>query len=430
MPEVSFPFDSRNADRLYVAEDWRRPMSKFSDTGYFVNWDDELIVRAAVPNSLNVRVGTGAAMLPDIFYQIYDAEEILPIQPNNENDPRIDRVVLRSSLASRTVTLYVKQGVPSPTPEPPELTRQNPTIIEFSLAQVRVESDAIKIVPGNITDERNETGLLGDAVHTGMMSIKGSALENANHDRFFGEFLMNGNPFKNVQRVEFSDRNGNNLFWRIEPIGDDRIEFTLVDPTRTVQETEGGPEVFAEEDFAFLNSDGIFDIDRLKGLSNEDVVALGSLGSTGFMGTGTNGIRLQYNSFSYIKVSNQFIDFFFDEDDDGQSEIVHRFAPDGSKIGGRITIDGKKYGMSPTDSPRSLVSDFIYDIEVTPGKTISLNEKYAKAVSKYAVFPSNPNIEVVKKSRFDFVVEGEGKTDFKIMGVRSGKEKQYFERMR
>lgn len=86
--------------------------------------------------------------------------------------------------------------------------------------------------------------------------------------------------------------------------------------------------------------------------------------------------------------------------------------------------------MSPTDSPRSLIEDIIFDMNLTREETvINLNDIFAKSLDKYAVFPSNKNVEVITKNKNSFIVRGTGLCDFRIVGTRIDYKDQYYEIM-
>lgn len=120
--------------------------------------------------------------------------------------------------------------------------------------------------------------------------------------------------------------------------------------------------------------------------------------------------------------------------DDGNAAIYcrgrerHAFYDDGTKKGGSIEIDGTIFGMSPVDSPQTLIEDILFDVEVEEtGTIVKLDSTYAKTISKYAVFPSNGKVEVVEKQNGYFKVSGyTGKVDFSVKGSRIDKEHEYF----
>lgn len=108
----------------------------------------------------------------------------------------------------------------------------------------------------------------------------------------------------------------------------------------------------------------------------------------------------------------------------------HLFKPDGSKIGGSIEIEERVWGMSPIDSPQVKISLLMTDVEIPEGieTIIAYEEKFYKATSNIAIFPSNPNVEVINKSDGSFTVISSKAciVDFFIIGERAGYEGTYF----
>lgn len=105
----------------------------------------------------------------------------------------------------------------------------------------------------------------------------------------------------------------------------------------------------------------------------------------------------------------------------------HTFFSGGHKTGGTIYVDDHRYGMSPIDSPQTLIYDIVTDVQVDGKTTIYLDDLYVKTIDNYSIFPNNPGIIIKEKHVDRFVVDGEGLTDFQIAGVRAGFEGHYFE---
>ncbi|WP_346877109.1 hypothetical protein [Clostridium sp. UBA5712] len=107
----------------------------------------------------------------------------------------------------------------------------------------------------------------------------------------------------------------------------------------------------------------------------------------------------------------------------------HVFNTNGTKAGGTIVVDGATLGMSPIDSPKVLLEDVLFDIDIQEeGTTVLLDSTFIKTISTYAVFCSNPSVNIVFKDRTSFYVQGyTGKVDFRIIGYRIGYEEQYYQ---
>ena len=107
----------------------------------------------------------------------------------------------------------------------------------------------------------------------------------------------------------------------------------------------------------------------------------------------------------------------------------HVFYTNGTKSGGTIEVDGTTLGMSPIDSPKVLLEDVLFDIDIQEeGTTVVLDSTFLKTISTYAVFCSNPDVTIVSKDRTSFYVRGyTGKVDFRVIGYRIGYEEQYYQ---
>ncbi|WP_099157266.1 phage tail spike protein [Virgibacillus ndiopensis] len=106
----------------------------------------------------------------------------------------------------------------------------------------------------------------------------------------------------------------------------------------------------------------------------------------------------------------------------------HAFFGDGTKSGGSIEIDNKVLGMSPIDSPQVLLSTMIAGINLiaTIEKEILMDTNFAKAITKYAVFPNQPVKIRKEKDRFFVTSESDCTCDFMIFGERIGYENTYW----
>ncbi|EMQ1359257.1 tail fiber domain-containing protein [Clostridioides difficile] len=112
-------------------------------------------------------------------------------------------------------------------------------------------------------------------------------------------------------------------------------------------------------------------------------------------------------------------------------EEKQQFSRSGSKTAGSIEINGTTFGMSPVDSPKFLIEDVLFDIEVEEtGTIIKLNNIFAQSILNFAVFSSNANCEVIEKGNNYFKVKGyTGKCDFRVIGKRKGYEHTYYKIM-
>lgn len=110
------------------------------------------------------------------------------------------------------------------------------------------------------------------------------------------------------------------------------------------------------------------------------------------------------------------------------NNTVHQFRENGTKYGGSINLNGTTYGMSPLDSPQSLIEDVLFDIDVVEeGTYVKLDNIFKQTISTYAVFASNGKVNIDSKDYNGFTVSGfTGKVDFRVIGKRFGEESSYF----
>lgn len=171
-----------------------------------------------------------------------------------------------------------------------------------------------------------------------------------------------------------------------------------------------------------VNINGTLKVDRLASIINDNFY-IGASGNNRIEPNST-GIRI-YTSVPGVEDTGLKID------KDGTCKVLsrnvvrHSFNSNGTKTGGSMDVDGTVYGMSPTDSPQTLIEYVEYDVTVNGEVKISLDSIYSKMISKYAVFPSNSDIKIIKKEVDGFTVSGNGLCDFVIKGQRRDADEYY-----
>ena len=111
---------------------------------------------------LAVEVAEGMAMVQGRFYALEDdgsGARVLGLTAA-QNNPRIDRIVLRLTYGERTIKVGILQGTEAAQPTPPALQRDT-DVYMLSLAQVYVGVGAASVVEGNVTDERSNEDVCG-----------------------------------------------------------------------------------------------------------------------------------------------------------------------------------------------------------------------------------------------------------------------------
>ena len=181
--ETSGFFDAKkladgNFDRVYAAENFADYFGSFISDGVYAGQLDEL--RVVQNDSFEVLVRTGRGYIKGYWYQ-NDSPELFTVLHGN-SQPRIDAVVLRLDLTTRSIRLALLQG--SPSPVPPTLTR-NDSIWELCLAWINVENSTMNIVDtrsdedlcgmvrGLVAGPQGETGATGPQGETGPQGLQG-----------------------------------------------------------------------------------------------------------------------------------------------------------------------------------------------------------------------------------------------------------------
>ncbi len=157
MAEASRFFNAVDGDRVYSAADWAEYFASFIGNGVFGSPSTNLQVSPG--DGMNVSVAAGLAWINGYFYT-NDAALTLPLSTADGTLPRIDRVVIRWSLANRAIWAAVKTGTAASSPVAPALQRDT-SVYELGIADVYVAAGATSVSSANITDRRSDSSLCG-----------------------------------------------------------------------------------------------------------------------------------------------------------------------------------------------------------------------------------------------------------------------------
>lgn len=174
------PFNSKNHDRIYKAEDWAWYFSTFIGNGVFPS---------AQNNGLQVVAGEGMQVIVKAGYGFINGyafrneqDYIIALETADGALNRYDRVVLRWDLAAREMYLAVLKGSASARPSPRALTR-DAEIYDLALADVYITKGTLSVKNANITDQRYNSNLCG--IVTGVIDqIDASTLTQQFNDFF------------------------------------------------------------------------------------------------------------------------------------------------------------------------------------------------------------------------------------------------------
>jgi hypothetical protein len=150
MAETYFPFDAGAGSSVTEAQ-WSKMARLWRDDGVIPGLTNELEVTANA-SGMQVFVNTGTGWLRGFYYE-NSASLTLPLDAASVSD-RIDRIVLRLDTSGNTIHAHVTKGTPAGSPVAPAL-QAGPTLWDLPLATVFVDSAAVNIASGDVTDGRS-----------------------------------------------------------------------------------------------------------------------------------------------------------------------------------------------------------------------------------------------------------------------------------
>lgn len=142
-----------NGDQEYGQEEFNRYFDNIYESG--VSIDDNNNMTLGVTQEMGIlKIASGFAIVKGFYLYNDSVKEISITRDVNYN--RIDRIVIRLNLSNGKVSIELKQGVASSSPQVPSLQRDN-FIYELSLAQVKITTTGTI----TITDERFRNEVCG-----------------------------------------------------------------------------------------------------------------------------------------------------------------------------------------------------------------------------------------------------------------------------
>lgn len=143
-------FNSLNGDRTYNADDMSNYFEGIVSDGVYESVGDRLVVTAA--EGMAVNVGTGRALI-DCKWIRNDATYQIQISAADVQLKRIDAVVIKLDITSRTMSIDVVKGTPSTNWVQPVVTNTS-TAKYLILATVKIGAGVTSINSSNIVDMR------------------------------------------------------------------------------------------------------------------------------------------------------------------------------------------------------------------------------------------------------------------------------------
>jgi hypothetical protein len=152
-----------DAVRQYSAQEFARVLRAATSPGVVQGIGNAFAVTAGP--GLGVTIDTGfVTILGDWLYT--DSTTAIALLAADLTNPRIDRIIARLTISTKTVELTKLTGTPAGSPVAPSLT-QGSDVYEIPLAQIAVAANAASITSGNVTDQRQYAGgVVASHLHT------------------------------------------------------------------------------------------------------------------------------------------------------------------------------------------------------------------------------------------------------------------------
>lgn len=166
-------FNSINGDRKYDAVWFARYFSTFIGNGVFPNPSTGLQVVENENMTTIVKPGDGWI---NGYFIVNDGEHILQHDIADGTLTRIDRIVMRLDFGARLINIMVRKGAYGSVPVAPTVIR-NADFYELVLADVTIRPGVLRIIQGDIKDQRLNSELCG-IVHGTVDQVDTSTIFN------------------------------------------------------------------------------------------------------------------------------------------------------------------------------------------------------------------------------------------------------------
>ena len=187
-------FNDVNDDRVYDANDFAEYFATFIGNGVFPNPSNGLQVYAN--NNMTTVVKAGKGWINGYFVA-NDSDFIIAHDRADGALKRIDRIVLRKSVADRDIQIVLKKGTFATNPVAPAVVR-DADFYELVLADVLIGAGTTQIIQGNITDQRLNKSLCG-IVHAVVDQVDTTTIFNQYQSWFNSFSITKANEFTKWQ---------------------------------------------------------------------------------------------------------------------------------------------------------------------------------------------------------------------------------------
>lgn len=149
-------YDAVNGDRTYSANDMNKPYKRLVSNGVFATQygDPSTDFQVAPQSGLYITVAAGQGIFGDKWVE-NEVDLTILVPENNTVLPRLDSVIAQVDLrqSGRVANIVYRTGSPASNPQAPAINETS-GVMEYRLANVRVNASATAISGSNITDCR------------------------------------------------------------------------------------------------------------------------------------------------------------------------------------------------------------------------------------------------------------------------------------
>ena len=152
-------FDAIDSDRTYSADEMNRPYRRVISNGVFATpqGDPSTDLQVVESTGMNIICKPGEGLFADKWFE--NPSSIVITVPNNTSTvPRIDSVLVQvdTRTSGRVGNIVYRTGTPASSPVPPAIN-QIDGVVEYRLANIRVNAGVTSIMGRYITDRRGSS---------------------------------------------------------------------------------------------------------------------------------------------------------------------------------------------------------------------------------------------------------------------------------
>ena len=152
-------FDAIDSDRVYSADEMNRPYRRIISNGVFATpqGDPSTDLQVVESTGMNIICKAGEGLFGDKWFE--NPSSIVITVPNNTATvPRIDSVLVQvdTRTSGRVGNIVYRTGTPASSPVPPAIN-QTEGVVEYRLANIRVNAGVTSIQGRYITDRRGSS---------------------------------------------------------------------------------------------------------------------------------------------------------------------------------------------------------------------------------------------------------------------------------